>query len=49
MNRFAQRDSVTARIIDLVRWLMPFGRTIIGTPRRAVARELEEAWPSGEQ
>jgi hypothetical protein len=48
MNRFERRASATGRIIDLVRWLMPFGRDLVGTPKRSVERELEEVWPSHE-
>jgi len=49
MNRPERRPSAGGRILDLWRWLTPFGRIVVGTPRRSVERELEEAWPSGER
>jgi len=49
MKRLAERGSAGGRIVELIRWLMPLGRTVIGTPRRSVERELEEVWPSNER
>ena len=49
MNRLAARPSTAARILDLWRWLMPLGRFTVGTPKRSIERELEEAWPSYER
>ena len=49
MNRLAPRDSALARVVELIRWLTPLGRSVVGTPSRSVGRELEEAWPSNEQ
>ncbi|MGH7840790.1 MAG: hypothetical protein ACREQT_04645 [Candidatus Binataceae bacterium] len=49
MKRFERRASTTGRILDLIRWLMPLGGVTVGTPKRSVERELEEAWPSSER
>lgn len=40
-----QESAVTSRLFDLVRWLVPHGRSS-GSPMRSVAREIEELWPS---
>jgi hypothetical protein len=48
MNRLAERPSTAGRILELWRWLMPLGRHTVGTPKRSVERELEEAWPSND-
>jgi len=49
MNRLAERGSAVGRIVELIRWLLQLGRTVIGPPRRSVERELEEVWPSNER
>jgi hypothetical protein len=49
MNRLARRPSTGGRILDLWRWLMPLGRNGVGTPKRSIERELEEAWPSSDR
>lgn len=40
-----QESAVTSRLFDLVRWLVPHGRSS-GSPMRSVAREIEDLWPS---
>ena len=40
-----QESAVRSRLCDLVRWLVPHGRSS-GSPMRSVAREIEELWPS---
>jgi hypothetical protein len=49
MRRPQPRASSTMRMIALMRWLMPLGRIVIGPPRRAVEREMEEVWPSSDR
>ncbi|MGH7813801.1 MAG: hypothetical protein ACREQI_07325 [Candidatus Binataceae bacterium] len=46
MVREAERPSMFAgRVAQILDWLMPPGRTV-RPPKRSVARELEEAYPS---
>jgi hypothetical protein len=49
MHRIRPRTSALGRIFELLRWLTPTGREMVGPPRRSVGRELEEAWPSVEK
>lgn len=49
MRRPQFRASSSARIVALLQWMMPLGRIVVAPPRRAVARELEEAWPSSDR
>jgi hypothetical protein len=49
MKRRRPRPSALGRILEMLRWLTPEGREAVGPPRRSVARELEEAWPSIER
>ena len=50
MKRMPLRASMRDRVLDTLRsWLAPMGREMVGPPRRAVGRELEEAWPSSEK
>ena len=46
MNRTRPRASGFSRLIELLRWLTPISREVVGPPRRSVGRELEEDWPS---
>jgi hypothetical protein len=49
MHRLRPRQSPTAGIFrDLVRKLLPGGQSPVQAPMRSIAREIEEAWPSGE-
>jgi hypothetical protein len=48
MKREGVRPAVlTSRISRIMRWLMPESRQVT-PPMRSVARELEEAFPSGD-
>jgi hypothetical protein len=49
MNRIRPRPTALGRIMEMLRWLTPMGGEIVGSPRRSVGRELEEAWPSTER
>lgn len=49
MRRPRPRASSATRIMALIRWMMPLGKIEVAAPRRAVARELEEAWPSSDR
>jgi len=49
MHRIRPRTSALGRILDMLRWLTPIDRAVVGPPRRSVGRELEEAWPSIEK
>jgi hypothetical protein len=49
MRRSRARSSTFSRLISRLSWLTPGGGEIVTPPRRAVARELEEAWPAGER
>jgi len=49
MNRIRPRPSALDRLLDILRWLTPIGREVVRPPRRAVGRELEEAFPSAER
>jgi hypothetical protein len=46
MNRMRPRPSGLGRLIEMFRRLTPTGRDVVGSPRRSIGRELEEAWPS---
>ena len=49
MHRLRPRQSPTASIFrDFVRKLLPAGQSPVHAPMRSIAREIEEAWPSGE-
>lgn len=46
MNRERRRPPILiSRFFAIVRWLLPESR-LVGPPRRSVARELEESFPS---
>jgi len=49
MKRMRPRPSALGRLIEMLRWLTPMSREVVGPPRRSVGRELEEAWPSTEK
>jgi hypothetical protein len=48
MNRHRPQTSALGRAIQMLKWLA-HDREIVGSPKRSVGRELEEAWPSGEK
>ncbi|HKV55234.1 MAG TPA: hypothetical protein VJN94_11415 [Candidatus Binataceae bacterium] len=50
MNRFRpQQQSPTAHAFrDFMRKLLPGGQSLVRSPMRSIAREIEEAWPSRE-
>jgi len=50
MNRLGPQQSPAASILrELMRKLLPGGNSVVRSPMRSIAREIEEAWPSGER
>jgi hypothetical protein len=43
-----QQSAAVSRIRGLMRWLIP-GMRVTAAPMRSIAREIEEAFPSGER
>jgi hypothetical protein len=49
MNRLPSRQSPARSMWrELLRKLLPGGGSLVRPPMRSIAREIEEAWPSGE-
>ena len=49
MNRErAQKSPTVSALRELLRWLMPGADKAVRPPMRSIAREIEEAWPSGD-
>jgi hypothetical protein len=50
MSRLGPRQSSAASILhELMRKLLLGGNSVVRSPMRSIAREIEEAWPSGER
>jgi hypothetical protein len=50
MNRLGPRQSPAASILrELMRKLLPGSNSVVRSPMRSIAREIEEAWPLGER
>jgi hypothetical protein len=50
MNRErSQQWTAVNALRELLRWLLPGADKAVRPPMRSVAREIEEAWPSGDR
>jgi hypothetical protein len=49
MHRNGSSESTGGRFITWLKRLMPDNREVTGPPRRAIGRELEEAWPTNDR